>query len=365
MAQSLQAFTPIKFSLKLNDIMRSETIYNKIANTNYEGELKKAGDTVRVRTAAKITLSDYTKNMTLVSQELNPIFEDMVITQQKYFKFSVDDIDKMQNDINTIETYVMEAKRDIIEHVDKDILSYAVKNVNASNMLGVSYSTGTVAVATTTGVVTGTGTTFTADMVGGIFKANGMAKSYLVTAFTSATSITIRDLDNNAVYTGGAVAGGTSYIIGGASAITLTKDNVYQYIVSLRTALSKENAPMDGRFIVANADFEGVLLQAPQFIPAVQTAYDKVVIEGLLGKIAGFEIYRSELVAGNNTTGFFFLAGRKEFMSLAMQINEVSVIPSASSESTFTSTCKGLLVYGRKVFEGTRLHGAVLRAKFA
>ena len=107
---------------------------------------------------------------------------------------------------------------------------------------------------------------------------------------------------------------------------------------------------------------EGVLLQAPEFIPAVQSAYNNVVEKGLIGSIAGFKVYTSELVSGDNTTGYWFLAGTKDFMAFAAQITKTSVVPSEADPNSFVSTCKGLLVYGRKVFEGTRAKGAVLRA---
>jgi len=92
MTQSLAANTPIKYSLKLVELLYNETIYTKITNTNYEGEIRSEGDRVRVRTLGKLTLSDYTKGTTLVAQELAPSYEDLIVDQQKYFKFQVDDI---------------------------------------------------------------------------------------------------------------------------------------------------------------------------------------------------------------------------------------------------------------------------------
>lgn len=364
MSQSLAAFTPVKYSLKLIDLLYNETIYKKVTNTNYEGTLKQAGDRVRVRTAAKISMSAYTKGMTLVAQDLNPTYEDLVIDQMQYFKFVVDDVDKIQNDINAIESYAQESKGSISEMLDTDVLSYMRKNVNSANMVGTAYSTGTVAIAATTGVVTGSGTTWIAGHVGGIFTCASLTKSYLVTARNSNTEIVIKDLDGVA-YTGGAVSSGDTYSIAGAVAISLTKSNVYQYIVALRTALGKSLAPMAGRFLVVNSQFEGLLLQASEFIPAVGSAYEDAVKGGMVGRIAGFDVYRSELIDGNNTTGYWFVAGTKEFCSMAIQLDQMSVIPSSSSETTFTSTCKGLVVWGRKVFDGTRAYGAVLRATLA
>ena len=363
MSQSLAANTPIVFSLKLVETLYNETIYQNITNTKYEGEIKNMGDRVRVRTAAKISLSSYTKGMTLVAQDLNPTSEDLVIDQADYFKFVVDDIDKLQNDVDTMSEYASNARMDMSELIDTELLEYGRRNASGANVVGTDYSTGTVAVAATTGAVTGSGTTFTAAMVGGYFTADDGATYQIVTAYASATSITIKDVGAESVYTGGAVSSGTSYTIAGATAVALTKSNVYQYMVQLGTVLNASLTPRkERRFLVVNSAMEGIMRQAPEFIPAVDVAYEEVVKEGFVGRFANFDIYFSELVAGNNTTGYFFLAGTKEFMAFAAQIMKVSIISSETDPNSFVSTCKGLLVRGYKVFEGNRGRGAVLRA---
>jgi hypothetical protein len=360
-ANNLAPNTPIKYSLKLVEILYNETIYTKVTNTNYEGEIKNEGDRVRVRTLGKIALSDYTKGMTLVAQDLNPTMEDLIVDQAKYFKFAVDDIDALQNDINTINEYAQESKKGMQEVLDTDILTYMSQNVDGDNAIGTAYSTGTVAIAATTGVVTGTGTTFTAAMVGGYFKATGHTSYYRVTAFSSGTSITIQDLGTTG-YTGGVISGGTAYTIRAATAVAVTKANIYSQIVALRTALGKKLTPKDGRFLIVNAEFEGILLQAPEFIPAVGAAYEDAVKGAKIGRIGGFDVYSSELVPGNNTTGFWFIAGTKDYCAMALQIMKTAILDSNQDPTTFTSTVKGLLVWGRKVFNGNRGRGAVLRA---
>lgn len=357
------AFTPIKYSLKLVELLYNDTLYPSITNTNYEGAIKDSGDRVRVRTAGKIAMSAYTKGMLLVKQELTPTYEDLIIDKQYYFSFGVDDIDKMQNDIVAITEYAKNTKNDMEDLIDIDVLKYMAEGVNSANMIGTAYATGTAAVAATTGVVTGSGTTFTAGMVGGIFTITGLTASYLVTAFSSTTSITIKDLDGVA-YTGGAVSA-TTYSIAGAVALALTKSNVYAYIIALRTALGKSLSPKADRFLVVNSQFEGLLLQAPEFIPAVQSSYDSAVLKGLIGTVGGFKVFTSENIKGDNTTGYFFVAGNKTYCSMALQIMKTSVIPSDMSEDSFITTCKGLLVWGKKIFAGNRAHGAVLRATLA
>lgn len=93
----MAAFTPIKFSLKLVELLYNDTLYPFITNTQYEGQIKDAGDRVRVRTAGKISLSAYTKGMQLVKQELTPTSEDLIIDQQQYFSFGVNNVVSIYN----------------------------------------------------------------------------------------------------------------------------------------------------------------------------------------------------------------------------------------------------------------------------
>lgn len=357
------AFTPIKFSLKLVELLYNDTLYTSITNTNYEGSIKDSGDRVRVRTAGKISLSTYTKGMLLVKQELTPTSEDLIIDVQKYFSFGVDDIDAFQNDITAITEYAKNVKNDMSELIDTDILEYMAQGVNANNMVGTALTTGTVEVFAT-GVVNHSGTSFTAAMVGGIFTTPTLSASYRVATFIDSDEITIIDLDGVA-YTGGAVGSGALYSIAGAVALAIDKSNIYQYVVALRTALGESLAPKEGRFMVINSRFEGILLRAPEFIPAVQSAYTDKVEKGLIGNMAGFKFYSSELVAGDNTTGYWFVAGTKDYCAFALQIMKTSVLPAESDPNSFISTCKGLLVYGKKIFAGNRARGAVLRATLA
>ncbi len=376
----LAANTPIKYSLKVVELLYNETIYTKVTNTDYEGEIRNEGDRVRVRTLGKITLSAYSKGMTLATQDLAPTTEDLIVDQQQYFKFVVDDIDKLQNDIDTINKYAQTSKRDMAQVVDTDILKYMARNVDGDNASGTAYATGTVAVAATTGVVTGTGTTFTAQMVGGYFRATGHTKSYLVVAFASATSITIADLGTptgetgtygtnlaltGGSYTGGAITAGATYNINAATAVSISGTTIYSRLVDLGTALGEKLTPEEGRFIIVNSKFQGALRKAPEFIPAVGQAYNDVVLGGRIGEIAGFQVYKSELVFGNNTNGFYYVAGTRDYCAMALQIMKVSMVSSENDPNSFVTTVKGLLVWGRKVFEGNRGRGAVLKATIA
>ena len=364
MANNLAANTPKKYSLKLVSKLWNETLYSKITNNDYEGEIKDAGDRVVVRTEVDITLNTYTKGMTLVAQDLTPTSEELVVDQQKYFKFIVDDIDKLQNDINTIDRESSNGRKQMSKTVDTDIFTYMKTEALGDNYVGTDYSTGTVAVAAGTGAVTGTGTTFTAAMVGMPFKATGHTTYYTISAYTSGTSITIVD-QGGTTYSGGTIGAGASCTIKAASAVAITKSNFYQYLCTMGQVLDASLCPQENRWIVFNSRAKAIARQMPEFIPAVTGAYENVVISAKIGMVAGFEVYQSELIAGDNSTGYFIPAGDKGFVSFAMQVLKVAIVGSDQDPNSFSSTCKGLLVWGRKAFAGTRGRGAILRATFS
>jgi len=78
-------------------------------------------------------------------------------------------------------------------------------------------TTGTVSI-TTGGVVTGNGTNFLSSHIGLPFKLPSIARDFVVSAFTSNTSITIQELDGT-TYTGGVIAAGNTHIIRSGSLI--------------------------------------------------------------------------------------------------------------------------------------------------
>jgi hypothetical protein len=72
-------------------------VYASLANTNYEGEIRNFGDTVRINAIGALATSDYTKNSDMVSP---PALTDaqtvLSINQAKYINFYIDSVDKAQ-----------------------------------------------------------------------------------------------------------------------------------------------------------------------------------------------------------------------------------------------------------------------------
>lgn len=104
------------------------TVAGEICNTDYEGEIKKMGDSLKIRTTPTITISDYQKHMDLDEEipESDPVTLD--IDRAKYFNFVVDDVDEFQSDLDFIEDFSRDASEQLKISTDTTILA----NVPAS-----------------------------------------------------------------------------------------------------------------------------------------------------------------------------------------------------------------------------------------
>lgn len=158
------------------------------------------------------------------------------------------------------------------------------------------------------------------------------------------------------VIAAGAAAGNT---IGSAAApVALTKDNVYENIVKLKTKLDKANVPNTGRTIVVPPDVHSLLLLDDRFAKSTATAGQEALINGLVGRIAGFDVYMSN----NVKTGAGTDTGKTPYFEITAQITDATtyaeqIIKTEAyrMESRFADAVKGLHVYGAKVTDGTKI----------
>lgn len=158
------------------------------------------------------------------------------------------------------------------------------------------------------------------------------------------------------VIAAGAAAGNT---IGSAAApVALTASNVYENIVKLKTKLDKANVPNTGRTIVVPPDVHSLLLLDDRFAKSTATAGQEALINGLVGRIAGFDVYMSN----NVKTGTGTDTGKTPYFEITAQITDATtyaeqIIKTEAyrMESRFADAVKGLHVYGAKVTDGTKI----------
>lgn len=224
MANTMTAFIPEYYSKKMATVFENNAVFPQLCNRDYEGELRNAGDTVKVRNRDTITISNYTRQTAQTSQDLTPGTEDITIDVQKGWRFEMDDLDTIQSDIDTIALHIESAAISMALTVDQHCHSVIYQGVDSSNVIGTS-----------------------------------------------------------------------------ASPITLTADNVYDYIVEMRKKMRNANAKMMGASLVVNPAVEALLLSSPQFTHATSKG-DDVIMNASIGKVAGFQVYCSTNL--NTVTGY-------------------------------------------------------------
>jgi hypothetical protein len=324
-----------------------------ITNDEYEGEIKDKATICNIPTLGGVELQNYT-GADLTANDLNESVGQLRTDQARAFYFRVRNYDKLRSFIKNPEGNLLDQVKGRLSEASDAYVLGLHGDVAAGNRVGVDYTTGTVAVAASTGVVTGTGTTFTAAMVGRGFRAAGHTRWYRVRTFTSATSITIEDdFDDIATaYTGGAITAGAAYTIEAATALQVTKSNIYAQLEALAIKLNERKIPRENRWAVLPPAVASLVRQAPEYIPAVDKAYEDVVQRGFITMMAGFALYESVQYAGDSVNGWNVLAGHKSGITFGMAMTESEIEPFL--RGNFGKAYKGLNVYGAKVVDERR-----------
>lgn len=325
-----------------------------ITNDDYEGEIKDKASRLNILTfsesqglqaytGADLTLGDVTESEATLATD-----------QQKAYYFKIKSIDRFKSYVKDPEsTLMIEKGGQLQEAIDTYVLGIAHSDTAAGNRTGTSYTTGTVEVTVTTGAVTGTGTTFTSGMVGLGFKAAGHTVWYRVKTFTSTTAIVIEDDkdDDTSAYTGGAISAGATYEIEAATAVDIdSAGEAYGALLAMKQKLDATKTPKAGRWAVVNSYFMQKLLAESVIVRDTEQGENRTT-NGFVKRIAGFDLYENEQLVGNNTTGFWAVAGHKAAITFAMAFVETGI---EDLQANFGKAYKGLNVYGAKVVDERR-----------
>ena len=126
-------FIPEIWSGKLIENFYDATILSAIANTDYEGEIRRMGDTVNIRTTPEITIKTYVKGQTLTVENPDKPKIQLVIDKGEYFACIEDDVDKVQADINLMDTWSKDASERMKIKIDQRVLGAIMADVAAFN----------------------------------------------------------------------------------------------------------------------------------------------------------------------------------------------------------------------------------------
>ena len=99
-------FTPQIWSDKININLDNYGAYNDIVNRKHEGEIKRKGDVVKFYTYGSLTVKDYNPTAGgfngLEFEDPKGQLTELNVNQQKYIAFQVDDIEKVQSNVELV-----------------------------------------------------------------------------------------------------------------------------------------------------------------------------------------------------------------------------------------------------------------------
>lgn len=137
---SIDNFIPQIWSARILVALQKALVYAQpgVINRDYEGEIRELGNTVNINSVGDPTIFDYTKNTDMPPAEtLAGAQKQLTITQAKAFNFQVDDIDKVQQQPQVMDTALARAAYRLADVADQYLAAtlYAGATINTIGTL--------------------------------------------------------------------------------------------------------------------------------------------------------------------------------------------------------------------------------------
>ena len=124
-----QHFIPEVFSKKLQAKFYAQTVLSEVTTNEYEGEISGLGNKVNIRTVPAVTVADYTGSLSYADVTSSTI--ELDINKAKSYAFKVDDILRMQADIDFMNEAAGDAAQNMKIAIEQDVFA----NVAAGSSL--------------------------------------------------------------------------------------------------------------------------------------------------------------------------------------------------------------------------------------
>ena len=126
-------FIPEIWSGKLIENFYDATVLSAISNTDYEGEIRRMGDTVNIRTQPNITIRDYVKGQSLTVEQPEAPKLQLLIDKGDYFACVEDDVDRIQSDVKMMDMWSKDASEQMKLKIDRRVLTDLLPDIGAFN----------------------------------------------------------------------------------------------------------------------------------------------------------------------------------------------------------------------------------------
>lgn len=299
-------FIPEIWSAKLVEKFYAATVLAAISNTDYEGEIRQFGDTVHIRTKPTITIRDYLAGGDLTVERPAAAKVDLLIDKGKYFNTILDDVHKIQSDVNLMSIWSDDAGQQMKITIDTAVLLGILDQATATTNRGA-----------TAGFIS-------ANINLGVTSTGPLA---LVANSPASGQVDVLDC-----------------------------------LLRLGQVLDERNIPEQGRWVVIPT-WMANLIKKSELRQAYMSGDQQTMIRnGRIGMVDRFTVYVSNLlpagVAGGLAAGEYAVyAGIPHALTFASQMTNMETL---RSERTFGTLMRGLQVYGYKVVDGTALAQAIV-----
>ncbi|MCK5020361.1 MAG: hypothetical protein KAS32_25210 [Candidatus Peribacteraceae bacterium] len=303
------SYVPTLYAKKVLFDFYKQTVFKEICNTNYEGDFKNMGDTINIRQAPVIATGTYHPGGGTALAYQVPLDDDitMNIDQSLYTAFKIDDVDKLQTDVDLLNMYTTDSAQRLSIATDTDVLSAAVLATGAD-------------------------------------AANKGATAGLVS--------TDLDFGTDALY---ATTVGPLQITSSNTEVAASNTyNATNMLVRAGQALDEQNIPQADRWVVAPAWFISKLKFSDLKAANITGDSTGVIRTGLVGEVNGMKIYQNNSLPKGATAlaSHYIYAGTRAACSFALQMSKSE---SGKLENYFGDYFRTLWVYGRKVIRGEAL----------
>ena len=131
-------FIPEVWSAALLKALRDRLTYAQagVINRNYEGDIARAGDTVHITSFNDPAVRTYARNTNITWDQLSSTQQTLVVDQEKYFAFTVDDVDRRQALPGFVEETTVGASYNLAAEADSFVAETMSDAVTGNNDLG-------------------------------------------------------------------------------------------------------------------------------------------------------------------------------------------------------------------------------------
>jgi hypothetical protein len=132
-------FIPTVWAARLLVALEKALVYGQrqVSKRDYEGEIRKAGNTVKIASIGSVTIDDYTKDTDIAEPEvLTDAEQSLLVDQAKYFNFYVDSVDRAQQNVNVLDTAMQHSAWGLREVADAFLASTIAAAVPVGNTIG-------------------------------------------------------------------------------------------------------------------------------------------------------------------------------------------------------------------------------------